>query len=191
MTLKFTPKIDKILELLLYLAHKLPDSDKYQAVKFFYLADREHLIQHGRPITHEIYYALPYGPVASTAKDFLENNAWVMSNSGISELPFETYEKEVDGRVLLYIGKPKREVDTDLFSKSDLRVFDKILEDYGECDFDELFKITHKHVAYKKAWDSRKPGSKRAEMQYHEMIEDAEKQALILEDIGPVAEHIE
>ena len=43
MPLTFRPKIDKIIEALLYLAHKRPGADKYQAVKFFYLADRDHL----------------------------------------------------------------------------------------------------------------------------------------------------
>jgi Protein of unknown function (DUF4065) len=63
MALKFRPKTEKIVELMLYLAHKRPDADKYQAVKFFYLADREHLIRYGRPITFENYYAMEYGPV--------------------------------------------------------------------------------------------------------------------------------
>src|ERR1700688_4962714 len=44
MPLEYRPKIEKIVELLLYLAHKRPGADKYQAVKFFCLADREHLL---------------------------------------------------------------------------------------------------------------------------------------------------
>ena len=62
MPLIFKPKLDKVIELLLYLAHKRPGADKYQASKFFYFADREHLARFGRPISYEPYFALWYGP---------------------------------------------------------------------------------------------------------------------------------
>ena len=52
MPLKFHPKFDKIVELLLYLAHKRPDADKYQAVKFFYLADL--LLNSAWPTNHHV-----------------------------------------------------------------------------------------------------------------------------------------
>jgi uncharacterized phage-associated protein len=69
------------------LAHARPNADKYQAVKFFYLADREHLARHGRPITNEAYYALWYGPVASHALDLLNNDAFVLKQAGLEKLP--------------------------------------------------------------------------------------------------------
>jgi len=90
MPLEFQPKLDKILELLLYLAHKRPGADKYQAVKFFYLADREHLRRYGRPITFEHYFAMWYGPVASNALDFINKNKRTMERAGLESLPFET-----------------------------------------------------------------------------------------------------
>src|SRR5271169_2700439 len=132
MPLDFRPKLDKIVELLLYLAHVRPDADKYQAVKFFYLADREHLNRHGRPITHEAYFALPYGPVASKAMDLLEEDHWTMTEAGIETLPFETERTMRDDRPITYIRAPKREVNRALFSKSDLKVFDEIIMKYGE-----------------------------------------------------------
>src|ERR1700739_3442083 len=72
--LEFKPKFDKILELLVYLSFTKPGADHYQAVKFFYLADKEHLNRYGRPITYEKYCALPYGPVASNVLDLLRGN---------------------------------------------------------------------------------------------------------------------
>lgn len=192
MTLQFRPNLVKIVELLLYLAHRKPGADKYQAVKFFYLADREHLNRYGRPITSEVYFALPYGPVASKAKELLEYDKWTMRAAGLEELPFEV-EKVArpgpDKADLVVIGKPKREVDHDLFSRSDLRVFDEILKEYGNLDFDALYKLTHDHAAYKKAWANR-GHSKRAQMAYDDMIESADKRASIVSDIGPVAAHL-
>src|SRR5882672_10637583 len=89
MPLEFKPKYDKIVELLLYLAHKRPGADKYQAVKFFYLADREHIRRYGRPITFDNYYALSYGPVASTALDLLNGASPAMLGANENTLPFK------------------------------------------------------------------------------------------------------
>lgn len=191
MPIDFKPKIDKIVELLLYLAHVRPDADKYQAVKFFYLADKKHLNLHGRPITYENYFALPYGPVASKAMDLLNGDAWTMTEAGLEELPFETEVKVVDGRDLTYIGKPLRSVNFDLFSKSDIKVFDSIIEEFGNSTFEDLYQLTHKHYAYRRAWVNRKPGSRRSSMFYEDMVEDDQRKNAILEDIAPVAAHME
>lgn len=191
MALEFRPNLAKIVELLLYLAHKRPGADKYQAVKFFYLADRAHLNRYGRPITSEIYFALPYGPVASKAKEFLEHDKWTMQEAGLTELPFETKKvtrKGPDKTDLILIGAPKREVDLELFSRSDLRVFDEVLEKFGDLDFEALFKLTHNHVAYKRAWANR-GHSKRGPMRYEDMIDLPGERASIVSDIGPVSAH--
>lgn len=191
MPLKFRPKFEKIVELLLYLAHARPDADKYQAVKFFYLADREHLERYGRPITNEFYYALDYGPVASVTLDILNGSPWPLRQLGIKELPFEIEEgKTKDGYNTTFIRKPLRKFNPELFSKSDLKVFDAIVDKYRNATFDELFKITHDHFAYKNAWHNRPHGSRRAEMSYDEMIEDEKKRAALVEDLGPIADHI-
>lgn len=192
MPLEFRPNLAKIVELLLYLAHKNPGSDKYQAVKFLYLADREHLIRYGRPITSEVYYALKYGPVASKAKDLLENNQWTMRAAGLTELPFETEKVDRSGpdqSPLTLIGKPRREVNLELFSRSDLRTFDEIISKYGNYDFDALFTLTHEHQAYKNGWAKRGSG-KRGLMSYEDMIESPERRQSILSDVGPVSAHL-
>jgi hypothetical protein len=183
MLLTFRPKLDKIIELLLYLAYKRPNADKYQAVKFFYLADREHFNQYSRPITFDIYYALPYGPVASTAMDLLEHDRKVMIKAGIDGLPFKT---EIVNKIV-YIRKPLRPVNCDLFSKSDLKVFDEIIQQYGGFTFDELYHFTHDCADYQSAWRRRHFWSRRSEMDYAEMIDNQQKRAALVEDLTPVA----
>jgi uncharacterized phage-associated protein len=182
MPLEFKPKYDKIVELLLYLAHKRPGADKYQAVKFFYLADREHLNRYGRPISFETYYALSYGPVASTVLNLLNGDQWTFKNIGLDKLPFET---EVSGNTTI-IRRPLRDVDTDLFSKTDLAIFDEVIGEYKDASFDDLFRATHEHYAWRHAWNTRKQGN-RAAMFYDEMIDDEQKRAALLEDLLPVA----
>jgi hypothetical protein len=195
MPLTFQPKLDKIVELLLYLAHARPGADKYQAVKFFYLADREHLRRYGRPITFEHYYAMWYGPVASNALDFIHKNKWAMEHAGLEDLPFETEAgtvKTKSGKTTdtIFIRRPLREVNLDLFSKSDLQVFDEIIAKYKNASFDDLFNETHKHYAYKRAWENRPKGAERVDMLYDEMVEDKTRRAELVEDISPVAAHL-
>jgi uncharacterized phage-associated protein len=189
--LKFRPKLDKIVELLLYLAHKRPGADKYQAVKFFYLADREHFKRYGRPITFDDYYAMWYGPVASNALDLLHEKYWTMHRAGIKELPFKTElgrVKTKSGRETqtTFIREPLREVNTDIFSKSDLEVFDEVIRQYGNASFDELFEMTHEHFAYVNAWNKRGL-SNRAEMLYDEMIDDVALRKSLVEDLSSVS----
>jgi hypothetical protein len=86
---------------------------------------------------------------------------------------------------------PKREVNRALFSKSDLKVFDEIIERYGNSSFEELFEITHDHYAYRKAWKNRRPGSKRSQMFYEDMIEDRALRESVIENIGPFASNME
>jgi uncharacterized phage-associated protein len=160
-------------------------------VKFFYLADREHLVRFGRPITSENYFALPYGPVASTAMDLVEGDKWIMKKAGIESLPFKTAVAEVNGKPIVYIKEPLRDVNFELFSKSDIKIFDEIIERYGDKTFDELYTITHDHFAYKRAWQNRKPGSNRAEMFYEEMIDDLDLRESVMEDLEPVAAYME
>jgi uncharacterized phage-associated protein len=192
MPLQFRPHYDKIIELLLYLAHVRPGLDKYQVVKLFYLADREHLNRYGRPITYERYCALQYGPVASNAKDFLEGNKFAMAKINNKQLPFRTEtRKDEKGRDLLYLQEPLREVDFDTFSKSDLRVIDEIIERYGQLNFDELYNLTHEHYAYKNAWRNRRWFAKQADMHYEDMVEDDAKRAELLDDIGSIAAHMQ
>jgi uncharacterized phage-associated protein len=188
MPLKFTPKLNKVVEILLYLAHKCPGIDKYQASKFFYLADREHLSRYGRPISFEPYFALWYGPVPTHALDLLEHDPRVMQQAGIKELPFETEVGNANGSKTVFIRKPKRAPDYDLFSKTDLKVLDEIIETYGKSSFKELMDLTHEHTAYKAAWEDRRhEGAKRAEMYWDEFIEDEERRKAFVRDIAPVS----
>ena len=191
MPLTFRPKLDKIIELLLYLAYERPGADKYQAVKLFYLADREHFRRYGRPITFDNYYALSYGPVASNTLDLLNGSSPLLLGASENVLPFETEigtVKTKSGKETetTFIRRPHRKVQTNLFSKSDLKVFDEILAKYGNASFEDLYNQTHEHFAYLNAWKTRRRGE-RAEMFYDEMVDDPELRKALVEDLSPVA----
>ena len=182
MPLHSRPRFDKIIELLLLLAHEMPGADKYQAVKFLYLADREHLLRYGRPITREHYYALWYGPVASHAMDLLEGDKITFRQAGIDHLPFRTeVAKDHRGKDITYIREPLRAINEDVLSDSDVEIFRNVVQANRDKNFESLMNMTHDHVAYKKAWNSRGLRN-RAPMQYEDMIEDEQRRSDLLED---------
>lgn len=185
--LDFEPKLDKIVELLRYLAHHRPGLDRRQAVKLLYLADREHLVRYGRPITFESYYAMWDGPIAVNALDLLNGSPSALKAAKVDAVTFGTeIGQALNGRDSTFSRKRRREVDRNLFSISDLRVFDEILEKYGDASFEELMNVTTAHYAYVHAWNTRRRGQ-RAEMFYEEMIDDTEVRAALVEDLSPIA----
>lgn len=186
MHLQYRPKFGKIIEVMLHLAHLRPGLDKYQVVKLLYLADREHFNRFGRPITQEQYFALQYGPVASNAMDFMEQDARALKRAGVSDLPFGL----VAEGTLVRLGAPKREIDRSLFSRTDLQVIDAVVEEYGSRTFGELFEVTHDHPAWKLAWNRKAHHAKRSEMFYDEMIDSEEKRKAIVDDLAGVSMHI-
>jgi len=151
---RFTPKPEKIIAALLYLAHKRPNLDHYQAVKLLYLADKEHLNRYGRPITFDTYSALPYGPVGSIALNFLKRNAATMRRFRITGLPFETEKLDK----IIYIRSPRAPVDYNLFSRSDLRVLDEIIAEHGDKTFDQLYKRDTFTFCLQKCMDAQSQG---------------------------------
>ena len=102
------------------------------------MADREHLIRYGRPISFETYYAMSFGPVASTVLEFLNGDLGAAKDVGINALPFKTeIGKAKNGSDTTYIREALREVNFDLFSKSDIKVFDEIIAKYRDASFDD------------------------------------------------------
>lgn len=165
---KFSSKPEKLVDSILYLALKGVELDHYKVVKLLYLADREHLRRFGRPITFDKYVAMPFGPVASAAFDLLRSKKALGINP--SNLPFEV--RSLDK--IRIVSNPKREIDRSIFSKSDLIVLDQTIEKYGNMSFNQLYKLTHDHFAYDRAWKSRK--SQADEMRFEDFLaEDASK----------------
>ena len=180
--LTFTRRLDKIVELLVHLSGFMPHRDQYQAVKILYLADREHFNRYGRPITFERYVALYYGPVASSALDMIKGDAKTLKEAGIPHLPI-TISKV--GKIYK-LDAPQRQPDYEIFSKSDLKVFESVALEHGNREFDDLFNLTHSHEAYKNAWGDR--GSKSsAPIYYEDMLDITQNKAELIQDLESIA----
>lgn len=117
---------------------------KLKLIKLVYLADRYHLRKYGRPISNDTYFAMPYGPVGSSVKDIAEFSDFLADE-----------EAEYAGR---YISRgPKQhtvvstaDVDTDVFSKSDIEALDFAYNEFGGQQPFSLVGTTHRYPEWKK-----------------------------------------
>jgi uncharacterized phage-associated protein len=153
-----------------YIASKnLPTFDKYKVCKLIFLADKRHLVRHGRPITGDTYYALDWGPVPSVTLAALNNNH-PLADELRGVLKKERARKgQPRPQHPGYKLRPSQKPWVEFLSKSDLDILDEIVEECGKKTFSELYEITHALPAYYKAWARRK--GNRELMRFEEFFE--------------------
>jgi len=140
-------QVFSIIELVHYFLTNLGKLDKWQIIKLVYLADKYHLLQYGRTITNDRYYAMQYGPVASTLKDILEFDKLSMYPD---EYKFATSRiKRVGENGFKSIAAYKQATSVYL-SSSDIEAADYIIEYFGKMSGRALVKYTHKFPEWKK-----------------------------------------
>lgn len=135
--------------IMFFAAKKLPGLTKWKICKLLFLADKEHLVRYGRPITGDTYFALEWGPVPSDTLNALNDE---------HPLAVEISErlKTTDSRKYpRYLLKPGAKIDFDALSKSDVGVLEHVAHKFGRYDFNTLSDIVHKDRAYLKAWNRR------------------------------------
>ena len=66
--IRFAFSLEKLIHSLAFFASAgVPDLTKLKAAKLLYFADKDHLLEHGRPILGDVYFCIQYGPVPSVA----------------------------------------------------------------------------------------------------------------------------
>jgi len=77
MHIRFKANPQKIIEVITWIAKRLPDSDRYTILKTLFYGDKFHLQKYGRPITGDTYIKMAAGPVASYAYDLIKKDAFL------------------------------------------------------------------------------------------------------------------
>jgi uncharacterized phage-associated protein len=124
----------KAIEVLLYIAKKVPDM--YKALKVLYFADREHLAQYGRFICGDSYVAMSHGPVPSGAYDLVKIARGDSFN--FIDIPVDEAFVVRDNVITTH-----RETNLDLLSESDIECLDSAIQQYGPLSFLELRERSH------------------------------------------------
>ena len=154
-TVRFDFEFEKFFAAVQYIAgNGVPYLTYYKICKLLFLADKYHLVRYGRPITGDVYCALPYGPVPSEALDLLK--ALSKGDYEDDERVERMASKLIIDRRFRYPQFSTTDVPelTDL-SRSDITSLDKVVKEFGRMNFDQLKSITHAVYAYRKTRNNR------------------------------------
>lgn len=116
--------------------------NKMKALKLIFLADRYHLRKYGRLITNDNYVAMKHGPVPSATRDIVESNDYLDA----IEINYSFEFIKPNNLELISVN----EVDTAVFSESDLEALNFTWKYFGRYNQFELRDITHSYPEWKK-----------------------------------------
>jgi uncharacterized phage-associated protein len=139
----------KAIEAIDFIAARKPGVTQYYIGKILFFADREHLLDYGRPITGDRYVAMEHGPVPSAIRDILKAD---------SDYPDEILG-DLHDRVVIEVDGNKQKVFSkgfgDFFrlSGSDKSYLAEAVDRYAAMSFGELKRISHEDPAYTEAWE--------------------------------------
>lgn len=139
--------------------------NKMKALKLIWLSDRLHLRMYSRSITNDVYFAMNFGPVASSTKDLAEKNALL---ADVEEAYRNQFIKS-EGRYYIF---SVADVNKRVFSKTDRQIMTKVYDSFGELNEFTLSHISHKYPEWKK-WESKlknQTGYSRFQMDYNDFF---------------------
>lgn len=118
--------------------------NKMKSIKLVWLADRLHLRTHARTITGDSYFAMKNGPVPSSTRDILEQNDIALSDD---ELQYSAQFISITDK---FTFSSKENIDTNVFSQTDLEALDAISNLYGKYTKYKLRDLSHEFPEWKK-----------------------------------------
>lgn len=139
--IRFRFNLDKALHAMAYVVDRLGAVDKVKLMKLIYLADRDHFLKHGYPVTGDRQCAMPHGPVPSSCLAALNGESWPKPNAAFEYLHID------DNRVMLK-AKPK----DDWLTTEEKQTLEGVLAAYGGTSTWRLRDQTHKLPEYKEVY---------------------------------------
>jgi uncharacterized phage-associated protein len=126
-----------------------------KAVKLIWLADRLHIRTYGRTITNDLYVAMKNGTVPSGTKD-------IVLKSGFSEPEVIAYSNQYLSQPTGYIFKSLSEVDEMVFSKTDIKIMQKVYAKFKDFTQFDLSDFSHQFPEWKRFEKELNAGVKKA-----------------------------
>lgn len=178
MPLKFRISEEKAIEALVWVASEWENITPFYLSKVLFFAEKDHLNQYGRPIIADTYIAMPYGPVPSTVRDYVEGNYLF---SDLADAIGEAVE--VNRKTRYPEIRAKRSPRLDVFSDSDIGCLRRAMQKCKNISFRTLSGSTH----LEKAWLSAPANGP---MDYEDFIdEDNPNKAEIIEQAKEFASY--
>ena len=142
---------------------------KLCALKLIYFADRYHLRKYGRPITNDQYWAMQFGPVASSVKEISELDSLSGTERHYAEHFIGKGQPEEGEQY--YDIKSINPVDNTVFSESDLEALAFVWNEFGR-NLPHLVDITHQYPEWKRHAAALDGGQSRMQMDYMDFFDD-------------------
>lgn len=172
MSLQFQYDEAKLVQALAFFSSRgITDLSKKKVVKLLFFADKAHLLEYGRPIIGDFYLCLYQGPIPSRSLNVL--------NAAIADSNKEREKNSLFGSILdiskdgehpTFHLKSEANLDLDVFSKSDIRILEEIVQKYGSLTADQLSDESHKEACWKDA-NARRPYRSTADMPYESFFD--------------------
>ena len=132
--------MDKAVNAVLYITHKLKRNDFHKIFKVLYFADRNHISDYGRSITGDTYIAMTDGPVPSNLYDIFKS---VRGDGYFKDKgQFSNIFKVVNWDLI----QPLSAANIKKLSKTDIDYLDNAIVDYGELSWEEVKEKSHDYA---------------------------------------------
>ena len=137
--IRFSFDAAKSLEAMCYLVSKLGEIDKVALAKLLYIADRDHFLNYGNPITGDKLFALPRGPVCSNSLNLLAGEFDIFGTDAYE------YIEQAGHQLSIHTMPPM-----DHLKEDDRSTLDAVLQQYGQMAKKtwDLVEATHKFPEY-------------------------------------------
>ena len=127
----------KTLNALLFVANRVRRKDFHKIFKIIYFADRQHLVDWGRPITGDTYIAMEAGPVPSRMYDMLKivrGDSYMPDTEGLNR-----YFKVENW---MYVN-PLQDADFVQLTPNEREILSEAILKYADLSYDELKEKSH------------------------------------------------
>ena len=146
---RFKINYEKCIQGMQFLANKKPGITQYYVGKVFFFADREHLLDWGRPISGDRYVAMEHGPVPSGIYNLVKNDSG-MPDELLDLMRDRILFENEHNKIHLFSNDEK--LDFSALSGTDMEYLADSLATYGNMSFGKLREISHRDAAYEAAW---------------------------------------
>lgn len=128
--------LDKVVEVINYLAQNVAVLYKVKLMKLLWYADILHYKRHGRSITGLVYSALPMGAVP-------EGHEQIVMLDGVS------FDTVMYGDNVGYKFKPTSGLEIKRLTADELETINKVISEFGHLNTDQIVDRMHEEEAYK------------------------------------------
>jgi putative zinc finger/helix-turn-helix YgiT family protein len=135
------PTLDKLKEMIIFFAHRVP-SYKTKMNKLLFYADFSHFREFGVSISGHWYQAMPFGPVPGRFETIFEH----LSENRMIEILFESGESGSKREKLC--GRADRSWNSTAFSQDEFNSLDRIAVKFYHTTAGELVQISHLETAW-------------------------------------------